>query len=151
VAAAIATVAAAPPATIVAAITQPVPTNITVAAPDASRQMELPHTNGKAVATGATIFLDTAVLGGPQPTPLVAYYGPIVAKMAEEAGTIDIRCTSGDGPLGFGKWKGVLSALVKARPIEPGEYSATSLDEIEALVAMALITNHAARGVRGLR
>jgi hypothetical protein len=43
------------------------------------------------------------------------------------------------------------SALVKARPIEPGEYSATSLDEIEALVAMALITNHAARGVRGLR
>ncbi len=137
VAAAIATVAAAPAETIAAAV--------------GNRQMELPHTNGVAAAPGATIFLDTAILGGPQPTPLVNYYGPIVAKMAEEAQTIDIRCTSGDGPLGFGKWKGVLSALVKARPIAPGEYSATTLDEIEAIVAMALISNHAARGVRGLR
>lgn len=98
------------------------------------------------LAVVPTIYLDCAVIGSPQPQPLSSYYDPIVALMLEKSGAVDLRCATGED-LGFGKWKGVLAALCKARPIEPGEYVASSMDEIEAVVISAL----RARIVRGVR
>lgn len=94
----------------------------------------------------ATIFLDCAVLGSPQPRPLSEYYDPIVAAILSDAREADLR-TSQEGYLSHGKWRGVLSVAIKNRPIPPGEYVASSSDEIEACVVSAL----RARVVRGVR
>lgn len=94
----------------------------------------------------ATIFFDVAVIGDPQPKPLSEYYDPIVKMMEEKSGLPDIRCAV-DGDLGFGRWKGVLAALVRNRPIEEGEWLASSHDEVEMIVVSAL----RARVVRSVR
>ncbi len=52
----------------------------------------------------------------------------------------DVRCGKPDSPLGFGKWKGALAALVKANAPTSGEWFilGTKSSEIAAVVAEAM-------------
>ena len=89
-----------------------------------------------------TIYLDCAVVGSPQPQPLSTYYDPLIEMLMVESArgghvAMDVRC-AGDGPLAFGKWRGLLAGLVKTRPIPPGEYTASSADDIDTIVVQTL-------------
>lgn len=68
-----------------------------------------------------------------------------VAMMAEKVRAaanpppMDLRCAPQDSPLGYGKWKGVLTAAVRAEPPPPGAYTLiTSGSELALVVAEAL-------------
>lgn len=79
--------------------------------------------------------------------PWVQTYADMLAK---QYGAADIRCASNDTPLGFGRWKGALVALLREAPPAPGAYylDARGSELAEAAVE-ALRTR--ARVVRGLR
>lgn len=102
-------------------------------------------------ATGVqhtTIFLDTAVIGAPQPKPLSDYYNEIVKELAKEAGLLDIRMAH-DGPLAFGRWKAALGVVLNSRPSPDGEYFASSINEIDTAVLAAMPSS--VRIVRSVR
>lgn len=62
------------------------------------------------------------------------YLNPILRDLEKTYNVIDVKIAPGDNPLGFGRWKGALSAIVRAKPPEPGHYSVHAGDE-EARVA----------------
>jgi len=95
------------------------------------------------IAPVATVYLDCAVIGAPQPRPLAEYYDPILKTMLDESAkanfpALDVRCAPEGSPLAYKKWAGILSALVRARPIAPGDYVASSSNDIEQVVVQAL-------------
>lgn len=77
--------------------------------------------------------------------------------IARAAGTFDIRCGNSDSDIAFGKWKGVLTALVRdpiKSPIPGGHYSISTTDEVRQVVAEALVLRARDSGgsyTRGLR
>ncbi len=77
---------------------------------------------------GLWIFVDVEIASIPSHMrgmveSLDTYIDGACEALAGQYGAADIRCADGNSPLGFGKWKGALAALVKARPPEAGYYS----------------------------
>lgn len=102
------------------------------------------HANALARLHDVTLYLNCAE-DGVATKRLETYAHELAATLAKEAGASDIRCASGE-VLGFGKWRGVLAAMAKAAPPEPGAY-ACSGDEIAMVVFEALAPT--SRVVRG--
>ncbi len=92
-------------------------------------------------ADGLTIFIDAFPLVAPVDVkPLDEYVTEKVRKICESAGVPDIRLGPANGPLGFGKWKGVLATLVAEEPPAAGWYHLqfTKYNEVREVVAEAL-------------
>ncbi len=69
-------------------------------------------------------FVDCVAMGA-------AYerFEPHVAELnvglSKECGAVDVRCAPNDGPLGFGRWKGVIAAALREKVLPnlaPGNY-----------------------------
>jgi hypothetical protein len=75
--------------------------------------------------------------------PLWPVISQITASIAKKHGAEDIRCGSNDGPLGFGRWKGVLAnsirTLVTSGRLPTNDYTLdVGMSEIGQVVAEAL-------------
>ncbi len=71
---------------------------------------------------------------------LDAYVTEKTTAMEAHYKCVDIRAAAPEGPLGFGRWKGVLAALVKSEPPEAGEWYLMGVkgSEVKATIADAL-------------
>lgn len=76
-----------------------------------------------------TLYVD-CITHGVDTESLETYIADHTAKLAKEVGVMDIRFAS-EGPLGFGKWKGALAALVREMPPFPGAYHLHDVRESE--------------------
>lgn len=91
------------------------------------------------IDTGITLQVDV-ITAGFTPVDLEAYVVLKCRALEREFGAVDIRCAPADGPLGFGKWKGALAALVRDEPPAPGVYLLNDVrgSEIREVVVEAL-------------
>lgn len=104
---------------------------------------------------GLHLFVDVAIgrlPGGPGVEDLDPWINAVCATLADQYKAADVRCAPNDSPLGFGKWKGAVAALVSAAPPEDGVYSVSNVaeSEIRAVVVEAL-KGKCATFVRGVR
>jgi hypothetical protein len=105
----------------------------------------------KTPRVGVTLYVDCLVEGA-EVESLDAY---VAERVAEAHGyddkCIDIRAASSESPLGYGKWKGVLAALVRATPPAAGAYTLhVEGSEVRQVIAEALkpVCTVYVRGVR---
>ncbi len=77
------------------------------------------------------------------------YVDTFAELLAKQYGAVDVRCAAPDSPLGFGKWKGALSTLVKQAPPPRGTFVLLVRSEIDEVVAAAMRT-HCAEYVKGV-
>lgn len=77
-----------------------------------------------------TIVVDTLVEGA-VPTSLEPYITGKLRALETHFQAADIRCAANDSALGFGRWKGVLAAAVRAEPPAPGAYLLVDVRESE--------------------
>lgn len=111
------------------------------------KKLTLPATASETVQTAATLAAETkgirlfinAVPNGGFET-LDGYIREALFEMEKQFGVPDIRCApDANSPLAYAKWKGVLAALVKAKPPAPGDYVVfTRGNEFAEVVAEAL-------------
>lgn len=74
------------------------------------------------IITATDLYVD-CVVEGVESRSLDAYVQELCDELvAKHPGVQDIRSATGEHPLSFGKWKGVLAAFVRVRPPEPGAY-----------------------------
>lgn len=99
-------------------------------------------------------FLDFEIFVDCMPTApsksLNAYVAPLVEKIREKFEVLDVRCAPhADHPLAFGKWKGILAAMIRETPPAPGLYVAAGVKHNDALAeAVQVLDAHViARGV----
>ena len=93
------------------------------------------------VAEGLTVFIDALPISAPvEVKSLDAYVTEKLERICKEAGVPDVRLGPSNGPLGFGKWKGVLATMVAEEPPPPGWYHLqfTKYNEVREVVAEAL-------------
>lgn len=89
----------------------PVPNPVTVKQAEVAVQSEV----------GIKLHID-CVPNGPFST-LDKYIREITSRMEAEFQVVDVRCATDDkNPLAFGKWKGVMSAMIRETPPAPGNY-----------------------------
>lgn len=102
-------------------------------------------------ATGFRLFINA--VPSEQYTDLIGYVYEATGQLEEQFNVSDIRAAADDSPIGFGKYKGALAAMVKAEPPPPGVYVAfTEGNEFTAIVAEALASTCApGQLVRGVR
>jgi CRISPR/Cas system-associated exonuclease Cas4 (RecB family) len=83
--------------------------------------------------TALDLYVDVIVDGSKSPATrsLEPYIVQRCEEVARNFDAADIRCGTKDSPLGYGGWKGVLAAVVRARPPEPGAYTVTDVRESE--------------------
>ena len=116
---------------------------------DTAVSTELSAYTTKVVSPDLNLFVD-AVTSTPTQS-LAPYIDATLKELCEKASTVDIRCCSGDSPMAFGKWKGVLAATVRANPPPLGSYSLDARgSEISECVIEALrpLCTLYVRGVR---
>jgi hypothetical protein len=78
---------------------------------------------------------------------LAPWIDSMCESLCKQYGAKDLRCAPKDGPLGYGAWKGALSAFARENTLEPGRYSLiTKGSEIREVVAEALAPLIVARG-----
>lgn len=116
------------------ATSNPIPLPTVPEEPKKTRAPRAPKATGSKVE-GVAVMLDT-------------YIAETAAKLASAfPGTVDIRCADAQGPLGFGKWKGALAALVRDQPPAPGGYVVFSGTELADVVIEALSPIAAEKGL----
>lgn len=69
---------------------------------------------------------------------LDAYVDEACELLCSKYECVDIRCADERTPLGFSKWKGVISAMVRAKPPAAGTYVLITDTEIKREIAAAL-------------
>jgi hypothetical protein len=79
---------------------------------------------------GITLYVDCRVEGIMTLT-LDAYINKLTGVLCAQFGAADLRCAPSDSPLGFGKWKGALAALVREKLPPPGNYAINDVRESE--------------------
>lgn len=87
-------------------------------------------------ADGFDLYLGTSE-DGVSLTRLEPYVEALCDQIAAEAGELDVR-SAGDGPLAFGKWKGILASHARQNPPPPGSYAVDMSCELSSVVATAL-------------
>lgn len=98
---------------------------------------------------GLTLYVN-CIPSYPCPS-LASWVDARAADLVSEYGVADIRCAPNDSPLGFGKWKGALAALVRETPIDDGPYYLDTYGSEILEVAADALRSQAAVYVRGLR
>jgi hypothetical protein len=95
-----------------------------------------------AEVNGIWLVVDTRV-EGITTISLDSYVAKLCEMLCELVGAADVRCAPQDSALGFGKWKGALSAAVRAHLPEPGVYSLNDVheSEVKQVVVDALKAN----------
>ena len=88
-------------------------------------------------AEGFRLYVNAVPNGAFQ--TLDAYVNELTTSICEEHKTADIRATGGDSPIAFGRWKGVLAALVRSEPPLAGTYVVLHSTDIMDVVVEALI------------
>lgn len=98
------------------------------------------------------IFVDALPrLSGRDVKSLAPYVDGLVEQIRAKFDVLDVRCApNADHPLAFGKWKGILAAMVRETPPAPGIYVAIGVERNDALAeAVNVLDAHVvARGVR---
>ena len=90
------------------------------------------------------IFINCAVQSA---TDLAPWVRALCDSICKQFGAVDLRSAPQDGPLGYGRWKGALAAMVRENPPPAGRYALdTRGSEIAEVVAEALQPHTIARG-----
>ena len=108
--------------------------------------------NNTSQAQSATLDLHINAVPSKPFDRLDAYMNDILRKLEEKTGAKDIRC-SDHALLGFGKWKGAVSAMVRESPPEPGVYVIFTGTELLSEFADAIksVSDTFEEGTRGER
>jgi hypothetical protein len=85
------------------------------------KQIESQPTPAPATSTKVNLFVDVLVEGGAF-VDFAQMVDSLANAMAQRFNLVDIRTGGNDSPLGFGKWKGVLSAAIRETDIPAGTY-----------------------------
>jgi len=123
--------------------------------PAAEQPTEKPKRTRRAKASstataGLVLYVD-CISEGVDAEPLDEYVQELCDQLCTQFKAVDIRVAGDDTPLAFGKWKGVLSGFVRARPPKTGSYYVMiEGSEIKQIVVEALRPLCAAY-VRGVR
>ena len=78
------------------------------------------------------------------------YVDALCRVLEKQFGAADVRCAPQESPLGFGKWKGALSAVARANLPPSGAYVVDTRNEVAA-VTFEAIAGAARQVVRGVR
>jgi hypothetical protein len=99
---------------------------------------------------GLVLLVDVVPLRGMTTKPLSDYYLPILRELERQYEVKDLRCGENSSPLAYGKWEGLLAAIIRDMPPSPGVYAVIGGDAISRVVVAALtpIATMVLRGVR---
>lgn len=74
------------------------------------------------ISGGIVVFVDS-VVSGVETRSLDNYVDALLAKICESQKVIDVRVAEKGSPLAYGGWKGVIRAMAKDGPPDPGAYT----------------------------
>lgn len=101
---------------------------------------------------GLVLLVDVIGRGMGAVQDLDAYIAKICDSLCAAFQAIDIRCAPDNSPLGFGKWRGALSAAIKDNPPERGVYKINYVADSEIRqVAVEALAPMCATYIRGVR
>lgn len=103
-----------------------------------------------AAPPGLELFVD-AVPQNVDFESLDPYVDELCKVLCEQYDAADVRCAPQEGPLGFGKWKGAVAALAKAKPPAPGRYFIDIRGREVAEVVADALRGSCSLYVRGVR
>lgn len=102
---------------------------------------------------GIVLLVDVVVTStvATMATSLDRYISSLTTSLCDEYHAADVRCAPADSPLGYGKWKGALAALVRAKPPEPGVYCLLHVKESEVKqVVVEALSSLCSTVIRGI-
>lgn len=135
---------AAAPAPVAQAPSAPAPTPPTMTAAAVPVAQAAAPTPTPAPAPGRIELFVNCTPGGAV-LRLDEYIAEKLKRIAEKYESVDVRCApaklknGSDNPIAFGKWKGVLSYLVRQEPPPAGRYAVSSLYEFNQVVIETLM------------